>query len=110
MGMRRHLFGAAAGVLLSCVCALAQQTAGNITGRVLDQQGAAVPGVSVSAKNPQTGFSRVEVSDAAGLYRLNALPVGLYDVNAELAGFKTISKKAIEVAVGTTQTVDFSLQ
>jgi hypothetical protein len=99
-----------AGVLLSCVSAFAQQTSGNVTGRVLDQQGAAVPGVSVTAKNPQTGFSRVEISDAAGLYRLNALPVGIYEVTAELAGFTTVSKKDIEVNVGQTQSVDFALR
>ena len=35
----------------------AQQTTGNITGRIVDAQGAAVPGVTVTAKNTQTGFS-----------------------------------------------------
>ena len=108
--MRRYVLGAVAGVLLSCVSAFAQQTSGNVTGRVLDQQGAAVPGVSVTAKNPQTGFSRVEISDASGLYRLNALPVGIYEVTAELAGFTTVSKKDIEVNVGQTQSVDFALR
>ena len=108
--MRRHLFGAALALLLSCGSAFAQQTAGNITGRVLDQQGAAVPGVTVTAKNPQTGFARTEVSDAEGLYRLNALPVGVYDLTAELAGFATVNNKGIDVFVGQTQTVDFSLK
>jgi hypothetical protein len=108
--MRGHLIGALTILLFSCSSVLAQQTAGNITGRVLDQQGAAVPGATVSARNPQTGFSRSEVSDAEGLYRLNALPVGLYEVNAELPGFTTVSKKDIEVGVGQTQTVDFSLR
>ena len=38
--MRRHLFGAALAVLLGGISAYAQQTSGNITGRVLDPQGA----------------------------------------------------------------------
>ena len=95
--MRRCLFGAMAVVLLCSAPAMAQQTAGNITGRVLDQQGAAVPGATVTARNPQTGFTRTEVSDSGGLYRLNALPVGTYDVTVELSGFATVSKKDVEV-------------
>src|SRR2546430_8967557 len=108
--MRRHLFGAALAVLLGGSSAHAQQTTGNITGRILDPQGAAVPGVTVTARSSATGFTRTEVSDAEGIYRLNALPVGIYDVTAELQGFASVSRKAIDVNVGQTQTVDFALR
>ena len=54
----------------------AQQTTGNIQGRIVDAQKSPVPGVTVTAKNNDTGFTRSEVTDAEGLYRLNALPVG----------------------------------
>src|SRR5437588_1801050 len=108
--MRRHLFGAALAVLLGGISAHAQQTTGNITGRILDPQGAAVPGVTVTARSSATGFTRTEVSDAEGIYRLNALPVGIYDVTAELQGFASVSRKAIDVNVGQTQTVDFALR
>ena len=87
-------------LLLTCASAFAQQTTGNVTGRVLDQQGAAIPGVTVTAKSPSTGFTRTEVSDAEGVYRLSALPVGIYEVTAELQGFSTVSKKDVEVNVG----------
>src|SRR5262245_49019472 len=105
--MRRQFLGAVLLLLLSCASAFAQQTTGNITGRVLDQQGAAVPGVTVTAKSSQTGFTRSEVSDAEGLYRLNALPVGVYDVTADLQGFTTIANKGVDVNVGQTITLDF---
>src|SRR3954463_15621163 len=108
--MIRNLFGAAVILLLTCASAFAQGTSGTITGRVIDQQGAAVPGVTVSAKSTTTGFSRSETSDAEGLYRLNALPVGIYEVTAELQGFSTVSKKDIEINVGQTQAVDFPLK
>jgi len=108
--MRRHLFGAALVVLLGGISAYAQQTSGNITGRILDPQGAAVPGVTVTARSGSTGFTRTEVSDTEGIYRLNALPVGKYDVTAELAGFATVAKKDLDVFVGQTQTVDFALK
>src|SRR5918912_2926094 len=97
--MKRHVLRAAVALLLGCAPVLAQQTSGNINGRVVDQQGAAVPGVTVTAKNPATGLVRAEVSDAEGLYRINALPVGRYDVSAELQGFATMSAKEVEVNV-----------
>jgi len=96
--------------LLACAPAFAQQTTGNVTGRVLDQQGAAMPGVSVTAKSPTTGFTRTETSDAEGVYRLSALPVGMYDVTAELQGFSTLSKKAIMVNVSQTVSIDFDMK
>jgi hypothetical protein len=68
----------------------------------VDQQGAAIPGASITAKNPATGLSRTEVSDAEGVYRLSALPVGIYEVVAELTGFATVSKQDVEVNVGQT--------
>ena len=82
--MIRKLLGAALVCLLSCAPAFAQQTTGNVTGRVLDPQGAAIPGATVTARNAQTGFTRSETSDAEGVYRIGALPVGTYEINAEL--------------------------
>jgi hypothetical protein len=108
--MRRYLFGAALLVLLGCASAFAQQTTGAITGRVVDPQGAAIPGVTVTAKNAANGFTRTEVSDAEGVYRLAALPVGIYEVNAELQGFSTVSKKDIEVNVAQIVAVEFALK
>jgi hypothetical protein len=108
--MRRYLFGAAMILLLTCASVFAQGTSGTITGRVVDQQGAAVPGATVTAKSTTTGFTRSEVSDAEGVYRLSALPVGIYEVTAELQGFTTVSKKDVEVNVAQTQSVDFPLK
>ena len=59
--MRRHLTGAALFLLLACVPAWAQQTTGTISGRVLDEQGNAIPGVSITARNEATGFTRTGV-------------------------------------------------
>src|SRR5262245_43207169 len=47
----------------------AQQTTGEVVGRIVDEQGAAIPGATLTARNPATGFVRSDVSDAAGLYR-----------------------------------------
>jgi outer membrane receptor protein involved in Fe transport len=109
----RRLFIAACVALalaLAAPAAEAQQTTGNITGRIVDDQGAAIPGVTVAAKNAATGFSRVDVSDAEGIYRLNALPVGTYDITAELTGFSTVDNRGIVVNVGQTLDVDMSMK
>src|SRR3954447_5618217 len=94
--------------LVAPAIAFAQQTTGNITGRIVDAQGAAVPGVTVTARSPQTGFVRTDVSDGEGIYRLTALPVGNYDVAAELSGFSTFSRK--EVTVNVAQTTDLNVE
>ena len=90
--------------------AFAQQTTGTILGRILDAQGASIPGASVTAKNVGTGFTRTVVSDASGVYRLSALPVGQFEVTIELAGFSTVERKGLVVSVGQVLTVDFSLK
>ena len=51
---------------LAATPAVAQQTTGTITGRILDDQGAAVPGATVTAKNLATGFTRSDVSGRRG--------------------------------------------
>src|SRR5205807_6356416 len=101
--MRRNLVGTAIAWLLTGASGFAQQTTGNISGRVFDPQGAAAPGATVTAKSPDTGFMRTEVSDREGVYRLTALPVGTYDVTAELQGFATISNHGVDVNVAQTQ-------
>ena len=88
----------------------AQQTTGNISGRALDPQGAAMPGVTVTAKNPQTGYTRAVVTDAEGIYRLSALPIGTYDLTIELQGFSTMEQKAVVVNVGQTAELNFDLK
>jgi hypothetical protein len=90
--------------------ALAQQTTGSITGQVLDTQGAAIPGATVTARNVATGFARTAVSDAEGIYRLQALPVGTYDLLTELAGFATVDQKGIVLNIGQNLSVDFTLK
>jgi hypothetical protein len=94
-------------VTLVGIPAAAQQTSGNIQGRIVDAQKAAIPGVTVTATNAATGFTRSEVTDVEGVYRLNALPVGNYDLRAELSGFSPYERKG--VIVNVSQTVDLNI-
>ncbi len=97
-------------VWLAATPAVAQQTTGTITGRILDDQGAAVPGATVSGKNLATGLTRTDVSDAEGIFRLTALPVGSYDLTTELQGFSKVENKGIVVNVGQTLDLNFTLK
>jgi len=97
------------GVVLIAGSAGAQQTTGNLAGRILDEQKSAVPGVTLTARNVATGFTRTVTSDAEGGYRFTALPIGDYSVLVELTGFATIDRKGIVVNVGQTVSVDFEL-
>jgi outer membrane receptor protein involved in Fe transport len=93
-----------------CMPAFAQQTTGSVIGRIADEQGAAVPGVTVTAVNRDTGFERVAITDAEGLYGLAALPVGVYDIVIELQGFTRIERNEIVVNVSNAVDLDATLR
>src|SRR5258705_2037493 len=104
-----RLLLAALWVLVTATAAFAQQTTGTIAGRVLDQQKAAIPGATVTAKNDSTGFTRSEVSDTEGLYRITGRPVGSYTLSIEMSGFQP-QKRAVQVNVSETLTSDFDVR
>jgi outer membrane receptor protein involved in Fe transport len=90
--------------------AFAQATTGSITGHISDQQGAAIPGVTVHAVNGETGFERIAATDEAGNYRLAALPVGTYDVTAQFPGFRPMRRTNVAVNISRTSTLDGQLE
>src|SRR5207248_11707804 len=87
-----------------------QQGTGELRGRVLDQQGAVLPGVTVVAKNEASGQYREIVSGADGSFFMSALIPGVYEVTAQLTGFKKYQRGGVRVEVGKTQSVDVQLQ
>src|SRR5688572_24079485 len=96
--------------LLLPASALAQQTTGVIAGRVIDDQGAAVPGASVTATSSETGLLREATSDDSGLYRLAALPIGSYTVAASLPSFARFERADVVVNVGQARDLDIILR
>ncbi len=85
------------------------QTTGDITGRVTDEQGGALPGVTVEARSPAFQGVRTSVTDASGAFRLVLLPPGTYKVTASLQGFAR-TESTITVSLGRTSTGDFRLR
>src|SRR5215831_1474789 len=83
---------------------------GNISGTVKDTQGAVVPGVTVAARNTQTGVEQVLSTDDVGFYNFAALSVGTYDVSFQKTGFKVYQETGLVINVDTALRVDAVLQ
>jgi len=90
--------------------ASAQIDQGRLTGSISDAQGAALPGVTVTAKSPALIGVRTVVSEGDGKYNLASLPSGEYELTFELAGFTTFKRGNLKLLLGQILTVDAQLQ
>jgi len=96
-------------VFVFSASAFAQETRGTITGHVLDQQGGAMPGVSVTITNVDTNVSATLTTNSTGYYQAPLLLPGNYRVAAELQGFKTSVRSGVTLSVAQQITVDMAL-
>ncbi|MFN7998600.1 MAG: carboxypeptidase-like regulatory domain-containing protein [Bryobacteraceae bacterium] len=90
--------------------AMRAQDLASIVGTVTDASGAVVPGVNITVSNPERGFTRKVISDAAGEYTAPRVPIGNYTVTLERPGFQKAVRSGITLQVGQTQRLDFQLQ
>jgi hypothetical protein len=95
--------------LASAATALAQGGDGSLRGTVKDDQGGALPGVTVTATSPALLSNSLAISDAAGNYRLINLPPGTYALTAELAGFSVFRREAVLLRAGANFQVDITM-
>jgi hypothetical protein len=89
--------------------AWAQGGDGSLRGTVKDDQGGALPGVTVTATSPALLGPAAAVSDAGGNYRVINLPPGLYTLTAELTGFALFRREAILLRAGANFQVDITM-
>ena len=82
---------------------------GALSGRVTDQSGAVVPGVSVVVRNLATGVQQSAETNHAGLYWFPAVMPGSYSVHANPKGFREV-EALVRVQVGNTTSQDIKLQ
>src|SRR5215468_6340026 len=77
---------------------------GSIAGIVFDASGAVVADVLLKARNLSTSFVLTTNTNEYGLFRFAVLPVGLYELSGEHAGFATVNVRNIDLTVGTNIT------
>jgi Carboxypeptidase regulatory-like domain/TonB-dependent Receptor Plug Domain len=104
------LAGVAAVALAGAALAQSQATTGIIEGIVQDQSGAVLPGATATLLNTSTNFERVLITDANGRFRGLLLPLGPYRVTVALEGFATAVREGLDLGVGQTLSLAFTLQ
>ncbi|MCJ7485522.1 MAG: TonB-dependent receptor [Candidatus Aminicenantes bacterium] len=82
---------------------------GKITGRVVDNQGVALPGVNVEATSTRLVGKATTITDANGAFRLMALPSGTFDIVFSLSGFNILNRKGIYLELSQTLTINVTL-
>jgi hypothetical protein len=97
-------------LLLFVTPAFAQIDRATIEVIVTDQSEAALPGVTVTLRRPETGYSVTDVTSSQGIARFAALVPAHYEFDVELAGFATVSEKNVVVRVGQTLRIPVELR
>jgi hypothetical protein len=90
--------------------AAAAQTAATVSGTVHDASEAVLPGVTITAKSGETGLTRTTVTGPEGRFVIAQLPPGIYEIRAELAGFKPHVRPEVALAVAQSLALNITLQ
>jgi hypothetical protein len=88
----------------------AQQNFSELRGRVVDEQGGVLPGVALVVRNQDSGQYREAVSKVDGSYFLAALSPGVYEISAELSGFRRYTRRDVRLEVGQVTSVEIKLE
>jgi hypothetical protein len=97
-------------VCLVFVSPLRADVTATILGNATDKSAAAIPQVKVTATNIETGFQQSAITDSRGEYRLLAMPVGRYKLEAELSGFQKFVEDNIVLTVDEQHRIDLNME
>ncbi|MGB2641418.1 MAG: carboxypeptidase regulatory-like domain-containing protein, partial [Candidatus Acidiferrum sp.] len=95
---------------LAAPFAAAQSTGGEIRGTISDPSGASVAAANVTLVNEATGSTRTVQSGDNGEYIFLEVPVGSYEIDVTLAGFKKFVRKGIALDLNQVISVDLKLE
>jgi hypothetical protein len=98
------------GFLVISDFAFAQQGTADLRGRVIDQQGAVLPGVTIVVRHQESGLFRETITGADGTFLMSGMTPGMYEVTAELASFKKYSQRDVRLEVGRATPVELKLE
>jgi hypothetical protein len=96
--------------LLVAAQAAAQQGSAELRGRLFDNTGGALPGGTIMVRNQASGVYRQTTSTSDGAYFMTGLIPGVYELTAEMQGFRKYARKDLRLEVGKTATVDVRLE
>src|SRR5580658_7893863 len=96
--------------LLTSLNVAGQQITGSIRGTVSDPSGAIVQAATVTAKQIETGLTRIAITDRQGEYVLVELPIGHYQLEIQAKGFQTYLQQGISLDINQTATVGIHLK
>jgi hypothetical protein len=88
----------------------AQQGTSDIRGKVVDQQGGVLPGVTVVLRHQESGLFRETVTGEDGAFLMSGMTPGVYEISAELTGFKRYSQRDVRLEVGRTAQVELNME
>ncbi|MYK89299.1 MAG: carboxypeptidase regulatory-like domain-containing protein, partial [Acidobacteria bacterium] len=104
---RPILFGL---LLAACAASAAgQANTGGLGGVVRDESGAVLPGATIVATHVDTGFSVERVTDADGRFFMASLPIGAWEITAELPGFRRVVRTGVFLDIGRELDLPFEL-
>lgn len=97
-------------MLFVSIGAAAQQDMARLEGTINDQQGAAIPGATVTISSAELAVERTVTTSGDGTYSIPQLRPGVYAVAVTRDGFKTSKVENLELGVGQTRTFDVHLE
>jgi len=111
LNKRAGMLVLSAWILVSCLVVVqGQNITGGITGVAKDVTGGVVPGVSVTAVHLGTNAEFTTVTGDMGSYTIRTLPIGIYNLSAEMPGFKKFEATDIRVQINEIVRQDIVLQ
>src|SRR5437660_1667128 len=90
--------------------AQAPSTGAQLSGTILDPNGAVVPGATVTLRSETTGIEQSAISDGSGQYKFLLVPAGRYTLSVDAAGFSKLTNTGIILTVGQVANLPVALQ
>ncbi len=110
MWRKRQCVALAAVCLLIAPIGAMAQAFGTLNGTVKDPSGAVIPRATITLTNPATNVTRTVAASKDGVFQVNQVPPGTYELRAEATGFKSAIQKDVVVQVATPLTVELVLE
>jgi Carboxypeptidase regulatory-like domain len=99
-----------AGLLTLWAASASAQATGSIFGKVTDDSGAVLPGVTVTVAGPSLQQPLVAVTTATGAYQFPSVPIGKFTVTFEMSGFKKVTRPDVVIETGFNAGIDQKLE